>query len=92
MDNGSCSWIVVLSTRFNICPPYFKVESKITRDFAAQCSILTYKWRKAMLMYTVYVSDLYCFLSSKTNKQQQQQYVYGHRYLMIYFSHPKPQQ
>ena len=26
----------VLSTRFNTCPPYFKEESKITRDLAAQ--------------------------------------------------------
>jgi len=32
----------VLSTRFNTCPPYFKVESKITRDFAAQSSLFTY--------------------------------------------------
>ena len=29
----------VLSTQFNTCPPYFKVESKITHDFAAQCSM-----------------------------------------------------
>jgi len=27
----------VLSTQLNTCPPYFKVESKITRDFEAQC-------------------------------------------------------
>jgi len=27
---------------FNTCPPYFKVESKITRDFEAQCSLFTY--------------------------------------------------
>ena len=40
----SCVWtkIVacvnsVLSTRFNTCPPYFKVESIMTRDFEAQC-------------------------------------------------------
>jgi len=33
----------VLSTRFNTCLPYFKVESKITRDFEAQCSLFTYK-------------------------------------------------
>ena len=26
----------VLSKRFNTCPPYFKEESKITRDLAAQ--------------------------------------------------------
>ena len=32
----------VLSTRFNTCPPYFKVESKITRDFAVQYSLFTY--------------------------------------------------
>ena len=32
----------VLSTLFNTCPPYFKAESKITRDFAAQCSMFTY--------------------------------------------------
>ena len=29
-----------LSTRFNTCPPYVKVESKIKSDFAAQCSLL----------------------------------------------------
>jgi len=28
--------------RFNTCF-YFKVESKITRDFAAECSMFTYK-------------------------------------------------
>ena len=28
-----------LSTRFNTCLPYFKVESKITRDLEAQCSM-----------------------------------------------------
>ena len=45
----SCVWTTVvarkdsvLSTRFNTCLPYFKVESKITRDFAAQCSLFTY--------------------------------------------------
>ena len=32
-----------LSTRFTTCLPYFKVESKITRDFEAQCSLFTYK-------------------------------------------------
>jgi len=32
----------VLSTRLNTCPPYFKVESKIARDFAPQCSMFTY--------------------------------------------------
>ena len=32
----------LLLTRFNTCPLYFKVESKITRDFAAQCSLFTY--------------------------------------------------
>ena len=32
----------VLLTRFNTCPSYFKVESKITRDFKAQCSLFTY--------------------------------------------------
>jgi len=32
----------LLSTWFNT-PSYFKVESKITRDFAAQCSMFTYK-------------------------------------------------
>jgi len=32
----------VLSTGFNNCPLYFKVQSKITRDFAAQCSMFTY--------------------------------------------------
>ena len=29
----------LLSTRFNTCPPYFKVESKITHDFTAQCTL-----------------------------------------------------
>jgi len=29
------------STHFNTCPPYLKVESKITRDFEAQCSMFT---------------------------------------------------
>jgi len=32
----------VLSTQFNTRLPYFKVESKITRDFEAQCSLFTY--------------------------------------------------
>jgi len=32
----------VLLTQFNTCPPYSKVESKITRDFAAQCSLFTF--------------------------------------------------
>ena len=32
----------VLSSRFNTCPPYFKVVSKLARDFAAQCSMFTY--------------------------------------------------
>ena len=31
----------VLSTRFNTCPPIFQVTSKITHDFAAQCSMFT---------------------------------------------------
>ena len=31
-----------LSTRFNTCPPYFKGESKITRDLVAQYSMLTH--------------------------------------------------
>jgi len=30
-----------LTTRFNTCPPYNKVESKITLDFGAQCSMFT---------------------------------------------------
>ena len=34
----------VFSTRFNTCAPYFKVESKITRDFEAQCSLFTYNY------------------------------------------------
>jgi len=33
----------LLSTRYKTCLSYFKVESKITRDFAAQCSMFTYK-------------------------------------------------
>jgi len=33
---------LVLTYRFNTCPPYLKVESKSTRDFAPQCSLLTY--------------------------------------------------
>ena len=33
---------VVLSIRFNTCPPYSKAESEITRDFEAQCSMFTY--------------------------------------------------
>ena len=46
----SCVWTtvvareyLVLSTWFNTqCPPYFKVVSKITREFEAQCSLFTY--------------------------------------------------
>jgi len=34
--------MVVLLSRFNTCPPYFKVESSITRDFVALCSLFTY--------------------------------------------------
>ena len=32
----------VLSIRFNTCPPFFTVESKITREFEAQCLLFTY--------------------------------------------------
>ena len=47
---GSCvcrqRWFLyqysLLKNWFNTCPPYFQVESKTTRDFAAQCSLLTY--------------------------------------------------
>jgi len=43
VDNGIVARAYsVLSTRFITCPPYFKVESKIARDFAAQCSLFTY--------------------------------------------------
>ena len=38
----------VLSTYFNTCLPYFKEESKITRDFAAQCSMFTYTHRTSL--------------------------------------------
>jgi len=31
----------VLSMRFNTCPPYFKVESKFTGEFAAQWPVGT---------------------------------------------------
>ena len=45
----------MLSTRFNTCPPYFKVESKITRDVAAQCSLFPYIWRDAFSEFTLHV-------------------------------------
>ena len=32
----------VFSTGFNTCLPYFKIESKITLDYEAQCSLFTY--------------------------------------------------
>ena len=33
----------MISTRFNTGPPSFKIECKITRDFAAQCSMFNFK-------------------------------------------------
>ena len=42
----------VLSTGFNNCQPYFKEESKITRDLAAQCSLFTSKKQHSKHMST----------------------------------------
>ena len=41
------SEFAVLLRRFNACPPYFKVASKITRDFAAQriLDISVIRWK-----------------------------------------------
>jgi len=39
IDNGSFPWLYT-------CPPYFKEESNVTRDFAAQCSMFTYRSSK----------------------------------------------
>ena len=40
----------VISTRFNTCPPSFKVESKIAYDFEAQCSLFT-----VMVLHLVHI-------------------------------------
>jgi len=37
----SCDYSVLLAG-LNACPPYFKVESKLTHDFVAQCLLITY--------------------------------------------------
>jgi len=43
VDNGIVAReYSILSIRFNTCMAYFKVESKITRDFEVQCSLFTY--------------------------------------------------
>ena len=43
-----------MSTRFNTCPPYFKVESKITRDFEAQRCLPIMKSRvSGQCLYTI---------------------------------------
>ena len=36
----------------NTRPRYFKVESKITRDFAVQCSLFTYAETACVLLFT----------------------------------------
>jgi len=46
----------VLSTRFNTCLSYFKVESKIIRDIEAQCSLSTYN--DTVLITVIFVSVL----------------------------------
>ena len=39
--------------------PYFKVDSKITRDFAAQCSLFTYKH---VGIFNVLLNQLYNYI------------------------------
>ena len=48
----------VLSTQFNTCLPYFKVESKITHDFMAQCSMFTYKLYRMNVNIELYVNKI----------------------------------
>ena len=62
---SSCVWtrIVacdnsVLSSRFNTCPPYFKVESKVTRDFGVQSSMFTYTVNLDVLGFAIVVNEL----------------------------------
>ena len=52
------------STGFNTCPPYFKVESKITRDFAAQCSMFTCRCF-VMFWFSVYLNNKWYSIESK---------------------------
>ena len=57
VDNGIVAReYSILSIRFNTCMAYFKVESKITRDFAAQCSLFTYTLQQ--LVFTLKHSHL----------------------------------
>ena len=46
----------VLSTRLNTCLFYFKVESKITRDFEVQCSLFTYTELLILCYFFLFVS------------------------------------
>ena len=45
IDNGSSSDYSVFLAGLNTCP----VESKLTRDFAAQCSLFTYSRSNVVL-------------------------------------------
>ena len=42
IDNGIARGYSVLLAGLSTCPPYLQVESKLTPDFAAQCSLFTY--------------------------------------------------
>ena len=58
----------VLSTRFNTCLTYFKVASKIKRDFDAQCSLFTYAVstvRVSLLLWVIpSLADVLRFLTT----------------------------
>ena len=52
VDNGKVAReYSILSTRFTTCLSYFMVESKITRDFEAQCSLFTYSRKEGHVLH-----------------------------------------
>ena len=59
----ACSILCCYNTRFNTCSFYFKVESKITRDFAAQCSLFTYTNE---VMFCFYITIVYMCIFNHT--------------------------
>ena len=60
----------MLLSRFNTCTPYFKVESKITLDFEAQCSLFTFFIMNLLLLFHAHVYN-----------QTQHTRTYRHKYI-----------
>ena len=58
----------MLLSRFNTCTPYFKVESKITLDFEAQCSLFTFFIMNLLLLF-------------HAHNQTQHTRTYRHKYI-----------